>query len=139
MIANESYNFQPTATDADGNALTFSISGRPAWASFNSSTGRLSGSPTQSGSHSNIVISVRDGTDTVSLPAFSIQVTPAPVVNTPPSISGTPAGSVIANESYNFQPTAADADGNALTFSISGRPVWASFNNTTGQLNGTAW
>ncbi|MDH5469304.1 MAG: hypothetical protein OEX75_01825, partial [Gammaproteobacteria bacterium] len=41
---------------------------------FNTSTGRLSGTPTQSGSHGNIVISVTDGTDTVSLPAFSIQV-----------------------------------------------------------------
>ncbi|MBT8121267.1 MAG: fibronectin type III domain-containing protein, partial [Gammaproteobacteria bacterium] len=34
----------------------------------------LSGTPTQSGSHSNIVISVSDGTDMVSLPGFSIHV-----------------------------------------------------------------
>ncbi|MDH5514690.1 MAG: putative Ig domain-containing protein, partial [Gammaproteobacteria bacterium] len=137
VVVNESYSFQPAAADADGNTLAFIISGRPDWASFNTSTGRLSGTPTQSGSHSNIVISVSDGSSTVSLPAFSIQVTPPPVVNTPPVISGTPSGSVVANESYDFQPTATDNDGNALTFSISGRPAWASFNNSTGRLSGT--
>ena len=92
---------------------------------------------TQAGNYNSIVISVTDGTESVSLPAFSIQVTPAPVVNTPPSISGTPAASVVANSSYSFQPTAADADRDTLTFSISGRPAWASFNTATGQLSGT--
>jgi hypothetical protein len=70
------YAFTPTASDADGNALTFSIAGRPAWASFNSATGRLQGTPTQAdvGTNANITISVSDGTATTSLPGFSIQV-----------------------------------------------------------------
>jgi hypothetical protein len=56
--------------------LTFSISNRPTWATFNTSTGRLSGTPTsaQVGSYSNIVIRVSDGKATTSLPAFSITV-----------------------------------------------------------------
>ena len=62
--------FQPSASDADGDALSFSISNKPGWAGFNTGTGRLNGTPTQTGSHSSIVISVSDGTDTVSLPAF---------------------------------------------------------------------
>ena len=39
------YSFQPTARDSNGDSLVFSISNRPAWASFSSSTGRLSGAP----------------------------------------------------------------------------------------------
>jgi hypothetical protein len=70
------YSFTPAANDADGNALTFTIAGRPAWASFNTTTGRLQGTPALAdvGTSANITISVSDGTATTSLPAFSVQV-----------------------------------------------------------------
>jgi hypothetical protein len=70
------YKFAPTATDADGNALTFSITGRPAWAAFDSATGALFGTPSAAdvATYANIVISVSDGRATSRLPAFSITV-----------------------------------------------------------------
>lgn len=70
------YAFQPSASDPDGNPLTFSIQNRPSWATFSTSTGRLSGTPAllNVGLFSNIIIAVSDGTNTVSLPAFSINV-----------------------------------------------------------------
>jgi hypothetical protein len=76
VLQGASYSFTPSATDADGNTLTFSIANAPPWATFNSSTGRLSGTPTaaQVGSYNNITISVSDGSASASLPAFSIQV-----------------------------------------------------------------
>ena len=132
-------SFQPSATDVDGDALTFSISNRPSWATFNTGNGRLSGTPTdqQAGTYSNIRISVSDGAATTSLAAFSIQVVPAPVVNTAPAIGGSPAGQVTAGNSYSFQPVATDADGDTLGFSISNKPSWATFNSGTGRLSGT--
>ena len=71
------YSFTPSASDPDRNALTFTITGRPSWASFNSTTGRLQGAPTAADvgrTFSNIRISVSDGTATTSLAAFNIQV-----------------------------------------------------------------
>ena len=70
------YSFQPSASDPDGNTLTFSIQNRPAWATFSTATGRLSGTPalTDVATFSNIIISVSDGTASVSLPAFSLAV-----------------------------------------------------------------
>ena len=70
------YSFAPSATDADGNTLTFTVANAPAWATFDSSTGRLSGtpSPAQIGTYANITISVSDGSASASLPAFGIQV-----------------------------------------------------------------
>lgn len=62
---------------------------------------------------------------------------PPPPVNRAPTISGTPPTSLVAGTSYDFAPTASDPDGDALTFSIRNRPVWASFSNTTGRLSGT--
>jgi hypothetical protein len=135
--ATKAYSFTPVANDADGDTLTFSISGKPAWASFNTSTGRLNGTPTASqvNTYSGIVISVSDGKVSASLPAFSIQVTAAP--NAAPTISGTPAASVVAGSSYSFTPTAGDTDGDTLAFSVSGKPGWATFSTATGKLSGT--
>jgi hypothetical protein len=129
------YSFQPSAADADGNALGFTIANRPSWATFSTSTGRLSGTPTASGTFSNIVISVSDGRVTTSLPAFSIAV--GSTANRAPVISGTPVRTINAGSAYSFRPTASDADGNTLTYSIANRPVWATFNTSTGQLSGT--
>ena len=134
----ETYSFTPTASDADGDNLTFSITNRPSWATFNSSNGRLSGSPTLAdvGRDDGIVISVSDGTDSASLASFSITVSSANT-NSAPQISGNPSTSVNEGQSYAFTPTATDADGDTLTFSISGQPSWASFNASTGRLSGT--
>ncbi|HHC74009.1 MAG TPA: hypothetical protein ENK78_02895, partial [Thiothrix sp.] len=40
------------------------------------------------------------------------------LANTKPTIEGTPTTKILPNESYHFQPTANDADGDALTFTI---------------------
>ncbi|MFC4310034.1 putative Ig domain-containing protein [Steroidobacter flavus] len=129
------YRFQPSASDADGNTLGYTITNRPAWASFSTTTGVLSGTPTATGTFSNIVIGVSDGRVTTSLPAFSIVVSNS--TNRAPVISGTPSTSVNAGSAYSFRPTASDPDGNTLTYSIANRPSWATFNTSTGQLTGT--
>ena len=70
------YSFVPTASDADGDALTFSIENKPTWASFSSGTGELSGQPTLGdvSVYQNIRISVTDGTDSASLQSFAVSV-----------------------------------------------------------------
>ena len=71
------YSFVPTAADADGDTLAFSIQNKPAWATFNTTTGRLSGTPAAAdvGTYSNIAISVSDGQASTALSAFAIAVT----------------------------------------------------------------
>lgn len=77
ISVGQDYYFKPTVIDADGttNKLVFSIVNKPFWASFDSSTGVLSG--TVSGNavtYKDILISVKDG-DTVSeLDRFDINV-----------------------------------------------------------------
>jgi hypothetical protein len=134
----ETYSFTPSASDDDNDSLVFSISNQPSWTGFDTSTGRLSGTPTlgDAGTDSNIMISVSDGTDSTSLAAFSITVNTV-ATNTPPTISGVPATSVTEGDAYAFAPTASDADGDNLTFSVSGLPSWAGFDETTGALTGT--
>ena len=136
--ATVNYSFMPTTSDADGDSLAFQITNKPSWATFSTATGMLSGIPaaTLAGTvYSGIVISVSDGTNSISMPAFSIQVLNPP--NRPPVISGTPATSVLAGAAYQFQPTATDPEGKTVTFSIQNKPSWATFNATTGLLSGT--
>ncbi len=70
------YNFTPDASDADGDSLSFSINNLPAWATFDVSTGTLSGTPdyNHAGFYDNIEIKVSDGVHTTALAAFSITV-----------------------------------------------------------------
>jgi hypothetical protein len=135
VMVNAAYNFQPFASDADGNSLSFSISNRPNWATFSTATGQLSGKPPRAATYSKIVISVTDGYAVTSLPPFTIQVQSP--TNNPPTISGSPATSVQPTQLYSFQPAASDVDGDTLTYSIVNRPSWATFTPSSGRLTGT--
>jgi len=80
--AGSFFSFTPTATDAAG----FSISNKPSWATFDTTTGTLSGTSPTVGFFSNIQISVSNGFGrTENLPPFSISIfpsggTPVPVM-----------------------------------------------------------
>jgi hypothetical protein len=136
VAAGTLYSFKPSASDPENNPLTFTISGLPTWATFDTRTGTLSGTPSagQAGKYSSLVISVSDGKATAALAPFSIDVT---ATNRPPTISGAPAATVAAGRAYSFTPTASDPDGQRLTFTIANKPGWASFDAASGRLYGT--
>lgn len=115
VTVGTAYSFQPAASDADGNALGFSIQNKPAWASFNTATGLLSGTPssTQTGTYSGIIISVSDGVATTALSSFSISVV-APVVTTQPTLG---------SAALTWLPPTLNTDGTALT-DLSGYQIY---------------
>jgi len=116
-VISDAYAFAPSASDDDGDTLSFSIRNKPVWADFDAATGRLEGMPQfgDVGSYDNISISVSDGSATASLPAFSIAVSQdglgsvtlewlPPESNTDGSYAGDLAGYVIywGTESGNY-------------------------------------
>lgn len=131
------YSFRPVGSDPDGNTLTYTIQGLPSWATFSTTTGRLSGTPTSAdvGTSPRITITVSDGSLTASLAGFNIVVSAA--ANRIPTITGTPATSITVGSAYSFQPVASDPDSNPLTFGIENKPAWATFNTSSGQLTGS--
>ena len=137
VVAAHYYSFQPGATDSVGKKVIFSIANKPSWAVFDTTTGRLAGTPLPSnvGTFSSIVISGSDGTSSTHLAPFAITVLPLP--NNPPRISGSPTTTVVAGQAYAFQPSATDPNGLKIKFGITGKPVWAVFDNNTGRLSGT--
>jgi Putative Ig domain len=135
------YAFQPTASDPDGDTLSFTIQSRPTWASFSPTTGRLSGTPsaTDVGTTSGITILASDGKTASALPAFAVKVTAATTtpVNRAPTIAGTPQTSVVVGQPYEFQPSGSDPDGDVIAFGIANKPAWATFSAASGLLSGT--
>lgn len=112
----QSYQFTPTAADVENETLQFSISNKPTWAFFDTQTGELSGTPavTDTGTTSNIVISVSDGTDTADLSAFGITVENT---NSAP-IATSQQIAVNEDSSLNITLQATDADDDELSFEL---------------------
>lgn len=137
VFVGQTYAFKPTATAPSGVRTWFTIKNKPAWATFYSWNGKLTGTPTAAniGTSSDIIISVKDSLGSAHLAAFSLTVVASQ--QQPPTISGTPPTSVTAGSAYSFQPVAHDPSGKTLTFSITNKPTWASFSSATGQLSGT--
>jgi|GEM_PF-444127 len=142
VLEDDDYYFRPSASDLDNDPLEFSISNQPAWATFNTQTGELSGTPVNAnvGLSEGIVITVTDTTGlSSSLSEFSIEVVN---VNDAPTITGTSTQSVQEGTEYSFIPTSNDIDllvdsTERLTYSIESQPAWANFNVNTGELHGT--
>jgi hypothetical protein len=123
------YSFLPSAGDADGDALQFGIEAKPRWATFDTSTGQLFGTPssTDVGTQTGVVISVSDGRRQARLPAFNLTVRGRSNRNGAPTIGGTPQTAVVVGTAYAFTPTASDPESDPLAFTIRNRPAWATF------------
>ena len=126
---NAVLNFTTSATDADGDSLTYSASNLPTGAVFNASTQNFSWTPTyiQSGSYPNVHFQVSDGSLTAS---ENITIT----IN---NVDRAPVLTVIGNKTINestvlsFNIMASDPDGDALTYTASSLPSGAAFNPST--------
>jgi Putative Ig domain len=126
--AGQSYSFQPSATDADNDVLTFSILGAPSWLTLNAATGRLNGTPTSAdvGVDTGIVVQVSDSKATVSLAPFNITVAAASTAG------GSGGGTTTSNVDLAWVPPTENTDGSALV-NLNGYKIYygTSSNNYT--------
>ena len=133
---DSAYSYTLTASDLDGDAITFAAPTLPSWLTFNATTGVLSGTPTNDnvGEHS-VVLTASDGDGATDAQAFTITVAN---VNDDPSITSTASTEVNEDSAYSYTFTASDIDADdLLTLSATTLPAWLSFNSTSGVLSGT--
>ena len=119
VIAGNPYLFTPHVVNNSDSIPVFSITGLPLWASFDETTGELSGTPWEAdvGIYEPITISAKDGVTETSLPPFSIAV-------------GTATGSV----TLSWTPPTENEDGSAL-MDLAG--YWIYWRNTSSADNRT--
>lgn len=121
-------SFVVSATDSDGDTLTYSAAPLPSGASFNTTTKTFSWTPgsTQSGTYS-VTFSVSDGKGGSDSEAISITVNDVTPVNVAPridSFSVSPTSGTRTLE-VNCEASASDANGDTLSYS------WNMGNGTT--------
>jgi len=73
------FDYQPVAQDPEHDTLQFSATNLPTWASLDTTSGRISGTPgpMDAGVYESVSITVADATHKVVTAPFSITVTPA--------------------------------------------------------------
>ncbi len=131
----ENLNFTVTASDADGDNLTYSASNLPTGTTLNNESGFFSWTPAtgQEGIYE-ITFNVSDGTfndsETANISVI-LKNKYAPVITSIPNTT------IEIGENLNFTVTAFDADGDNLTYSASGLPVGANFNENSGFFSWT--
>ena len=114
----QSLTFTISATDADGDILSYSATNLPSGASFNPTTRIFQWTPgyTQSGTYPNVKFSVTDGILTIN---ENITIT-VNNVNRAPTVTITPTNGSIFNETDSIViiVTATDPDNDSLTYMI---------------------
>jgi len=133
------YTFTATASDVDGDALTFSLVGAPAGATI-SPSGVFNWTPTEAqggtGTPYTFTVRVSDGTSNADS-SVSITVTE---VNSAPTLAPIASQTVNAGSTLTFTAAGADADlpAQTLGYSLTGTvPSGASINPASGVFNWT--
>jgi hypothetical protein len=95
-----SFDYLPATKDPENDTLRFTAVNLPPWASIDTSTGRIHGTPgpTDEGLYESISITVADGTHKVVTGPFSITVNPAP------------ASSGVASLQWEIPPSKVDGE-----------------------------
>jgi len=129
-----SYAF-PAFQDANQEVITYTVSNLPAWMSFNPATRTLSGTPSAVGSWTLTIT----GTDAAGASASTTLTVTTP--NTGPVlVNQVPQQWLWRNFPWSLQipaNTFADANGDTLTWSVSGLPSGLSFDAATRTISGT--
>lgn len=109
VVVGNTYRFSPRAIDPDGDPLSFSIENKPAWATFDTSTGTLSGTAPlgTEGTYDDIRIVVSDGTAIDSTNRFSVDV----------------VQSAIGSITVSWQPPTQNEDGSYL-YDLQGHKIY---------------
>ena len=123
-------SFVLSATDVDGDALTYSVTGNPSGSSLTSNTFTWTPASGQAGSYTpNFTVSDgRGGTDSESV---IITVTTSTQVNQPPTLEEIWARTIEERQTLSFALSAADADGDGLAYSVTDSPAGSSLSGNT--------
>ena len=121
----QAFSYNITATN---NPKSFGASGLPSWASVNTSTGAITGTPTTVGTTSVTINATNAGGTGSATLTITVNLPPPPVITSASTASG------YVGQAFSYNVTATN---NPKSFGASGLPSWASVNTSTGAITGT--
>lgn len=130
------YSYQASASDADGDLLSWGLITFPAGMSVNGS-GLVQWTPSaaQVGSHS-VRLDVSDGMVSVSQ-NWTITVSATGGANQPPVITSSAPTTATEGQLYNYAASASDPNGDPLTWTLTTNPAGMTVGSSTGQVQWT--
>ncbi|MBE9078258.1 putative Ig domain-containing protein [Romeria aff. gracilis LEGE 07310] len=116
------FQYQAKAIDADGDTLTYSLlTGAPNGMTIDATTGLLRWTPTAVGTQE-ATIKVIDGKGGESLQKLALTVNPA-AANQAPTITSTPRTTVQLGNTFFYQVSTSDAEGDRVSYSLETAPA----------------
>ncbi len=131
----EFYKAAVVATDPEGLALTYALSGNPEWMAIDATTGVITGTPGFDAAGSlAVTVTATDPLGLFAIGQFNIVVTNTnrgPVFADVVTVTMVDEGAI-----YAFSAAATDADGDTLAYSLVNNPDWMTIDSSTGAVSG---
>jgi len=134
-FAGRPYSVQFSATDPDGDTLSWAMTSNAGWLSM-TAAGLLSGTPAAGDIGTcNVAVTVTDDKGGQASITFELSVLPAPVNHEPVWYSVPSNTTLTEGDDFRSSAAAVDADGDAITYSLTTDPPCAlTVNTATGTL-----
>ena len=129
------YSYPVTASDPDGDPLSFSLANAPAGMTIDANTGLIGWTPTlaQLGTDP-VTVQVSDGQGETATQAYVVQVLPQ-IGDHPPQFTSSPPTTALVGQPYQYQAQAVDPDIDMLTYSLPTAPAGMTIDGTTGLIS----
>lgn len=131
VTVNETYGYAVQALDGDSDPITYRLLDGPAGASIDPA-GIVTWTPERPGSYS-FLVEAADDRGGVTSQAYTLTVT-AGQPNRAPVITSIPPDRAIVFRDFSYPVTAADADGDPLSFFLTIAPAGMAIDRTTGAI-----
>ncbi|MEX2214855.1 MAG: putative Ig domain-containing protein [Phycisphaeraceae bacterium] len=135
VVPGESLIYSAKAIDPDNDALTYDLALSPQGMAIDAQSGKIVWTPEadQFGIHK-VIVRVRDGRGGFALQTFDLTVAGD---NSVPVITSTPPPVAVTGLPYQYQVTAQDAEGDAITFHLDAAPANMFIDGTDGLITFT--
>ena len=128
---NQTLSFSLSASDVDGDNLTYSALNLPSGSILSGNTFSWTPTYAQAGNYENVEFIVTDNGSPMELDVELVTITVGDV-NRTPELSNPGPQAIIEGQNVAFTITVSDPDGDAVILSSSNLPVGAIFNSNTG-------
>ncbi|MEJ2590210.1 MAG: putative Ig domain-containing protein, partial [Candidatus Thiodiazotropha sp.] len=133
VYVGASYSYQVVATDAEGDAIGYSLSSAPAGMTI-SGSGLVSWQASATAGSFAVVVVATDARGASTNQSFDVLVEDAP--NQLPTITSTPLSTATEGAAYSYDVNASDADGDTLSYSLTTAPAGMVIDSASGLI---AW
>lgn len=138
-VSDEGYQYTASATDPNGDPLTYRLLQAPAGMTLDAQSGALSWTPAagEAGTHP-VSVQVADNRGGTATQSFTLLVLPGPGNHNPVFVTAPVNPAALAGQTFTYAAEARDPDGDGITYSLLAGPDGMTVAPDTGLLSWAA-